>query len=170
LGGEVIVTVAGQIHEYAVDVQWVGNRGDGTAGYDSYDRDHEIEVAGKGLIRASSDPVFRGDPSRFNPEELLVSAISGCHMLWYLHLCAVNGVIVTEYGDTPVGVMVETPGEGGRFLEVRLHPRVAVACGDIAERARSLHDLAHQYCFVANSVNFPVRCQPVIVSSEGVRG
>lgn len=143
---------------YTVGVTWTGNRGEGTSAYGAYDRGHEIVAAGKGVIPASSDPAFRGDATRYNPEELLVAALSACHMLWYLHLCADGGVVVTEYKDAAVGVLAETPGGPGRFTEVLLRPVVAVAPGSAIDVAERLHDRAHQMCFIANSVNFPVRC------------
>src|SRR5499426_564348 len=104
-------------HHYSVVVTWTGNQGSGTSGYRDYRRDHDISAAGKPIIPASSDPIFRGDASRYNPEDLLVASLSGCHMLWYLHLCADAGIRVTEYRDDATGTMVETADGGGRFAE-----------------------------------------------------
>ncbi|MDJ0609640.1 MAG: OsmC family protein, partial [Kiloniellales bacterium] len=114
-------------------------------------------------IEGSSDPAFLGDPARHNPEDLLVAALSACHMLWYLHLCAVKGVVVTAYRDAAEGTMLEEPRKG-RFTEVILRPEVTITAESDAERARQLHERAHAECFIANSVNFPVRCEPEIVS------
>jgi organic hydroperoxide reductase OsmC/OhrA len=151
-------------HNYDVSTRWTGNAGEGTKSYRRYKRDHLISAAGKPEIPASSDPAFRGDPSRYNPEELLVASLSSCHMLWYLHLCAVNGVVVVEYEDRAHGVMVEQPDGGGEFVRVELRPRVTVASGD-EELASSLHHEAHEKCFVANSVKFPVEVVPEIVAA-----
>lgn len=149
-------------HRYAVTVDWTGNLGSGTANYRAYDRRHEILADGKPPIAASSDPAFRGDPVRWNPEDLLVASLSSCHMLWYLHLCAVAGIVVTAYRDDAEGVMEEGADGGGRFAQVTLRPTVTVKAGADLETARALHHDAHAKCFIANSVNFPVGCQPDI--------
>jgi organic hydroperoxide reductase OsmC/OhrA len=151
-----------RIHSYAVSVTWTGNRGTGTSGYRAYDRDHDVAADGRPVIAASSEPLFRGDPARWNPELELVAALSQCHMLWYLHLCAVAGVIVTGYTDDAGGTMTEADDGGGRFTEVLLRPQVTIASPEAAEAAASLHKEAHAKCFIASSVNFPVRHEPVI--------
>ena len=141
-------------------MNWTGNRGQGTAGYTVYSRDHLIHADGKPEIVATSDTAFRGSPGRYNPEELLVSSLSSCHMLWYLHLCAINDIVVTDYQDEAVGVMVETPDGGGYFREVTLFPVVTIADAARIPRAMELHREASQKCFIANSCNFPVRHEP----------
>ncbi|MDH6126103.1 OsmC family protein [Kitasatospora sp. GP82] len=148
-----------KLHTYTTRVTWTGNTGSGTSGYRSYERAHEVTAAGRPAILGSSDPAFRGDPARWNPEQLLLASISQCHLLWYLHYCAVNGVVVTAYADNPVGTMAET-AEGGHFTEAVLHPQVEVAEESMVERALALHADAHRACFIANSVNFPVRHEP----------
>jgi organic hydroperoxide reductase OsmC/OhrA len=148
-------------HTYAAQLRWTGNRGEGTKTYAAYTRDHEIHVAGKPPIPGSSDPAFRGDPTRYNPEELLIASLSSCHMLWFLHLAANAGLVVTAYEDNAVGTMVETSDGGGHFEEVVLHPVVTYGGGD-ALKAAGLHERAHAVCFIANSVNFPVRCEPEV--------
>jgi organic hydroperoxide reductase OsmC/OhrA len=147
-------------HRYVVQVVWTGNRGNGTRDYRAYDRDHEVSADGKPTIPASSDPSFRGDARRWNSEELLVATLSQCHMLWYLHLCAVNDVVVTGYEDRPEGVMVEDEDGSGRFEEVTLRPKITVTDAEAIERARQLHHDAHRLCFIANSVNFHVATEP----------
>ncbi len=143
-------------HIYKVQVDWTGNDGVGTKTYRSYRRDHTIACEGKPPIPGSSDPSFRGDRSRYNPEELLVASLSACHMLWYLHLCAVNHINVLDYRDAASGVMEEADNGSGRFIRVVLRPVVEVSAGDDRPRALALHDEAHHFCFIANSVNFPV--------------
>ncbi|WP_049621539.1 OsmC family protein [Frateuria defendens] len=150
-------------HHYALQVAWTGNRGTGTADYRAYGREHEIRVPGKAVIAGSSDPTFRGDATKHNPEDLLVAALSACHMLSYLHLAAVAGVVVTAYVDDATGTM-QTAASGGRFTEVVLHPTVTLAEGSDAAHATALHEDAHHACFIAHSVNFPVRCEPRIVT------
>jgi organic hydroperoxide reductase OsmC/OhrA len=140
-------------------MRWTGNTGTGTAEYRGYERAHEYAIAGKPVILGSSDPVFRGDKTRHNPEELLVMALSSCHLLSYLHLCATNKVVVVKYEDDAVGTMVESTEKGGQFTEVVLRPTVTIAAGSDAALAESLHEQAHHFCFIANSVNFPVRCE-----------
>jgi organic hydroperoxide reductase OsmC/OhrA len=152
-------------HTYTVTVTWTGNTGTGTARYRGYERAHEVIVRGKPAIPASSDPAFRGDPSRYNPEEMLVAALSSCHMLWYLHLCSTEGIVVQAYQDIAEGVMVEEPSGDGRFIEVVLQPEITLAAGADLDRARALHADAHHKCFIANSVNFPVRHEPVFVQT-----
>lgn len=147
-------------HGYRIQLAWTGDRGLGTAGYRDYGREHEVRAEGKPVIAGSSDPAFRGDAARWNPEELLVASLSACHQLWYLHLCAEAGVVVRTYEDTAEGVMAEGEDGGGRFLSVVLRPRVGLAAGTDAERARALHDHAHEKCFIASSVNFPVTIEP----------
>lgn len=148
-------------HTYETVVTWTGARDGGTTGYREYDRDHDVTAEGRPTIPGSSDPAFRGDPGRWNPEQLLVAALSQCHMLWYLHLCAVGGVVVTGYVDRAVGTMTED-GAGGRFVEVVLRPEVTVREAAMVPVAERLHADAHRACYVASSVNFPVRHEPHI--------
>ena len=152
----------GRDHRYQATITWTGNLGAGTAGYRSYSRDHEVSGAGKPVLPGSSDPAFRGDPERWNPEELLVATLSQCHMLWFLHLCAENGIVVRSYTDDAEGIMAEGDDGAGEFSAVTLRPRVAIADPAHANRARELHEEAGRVCFIARSVNFPVRCEPVI--------
>ncbi|WP_250462544.1 OsmC family protein [Caballeronia sp. GAFFF2] len=149
-------------HTYTLSVAWTGDLGSGTSAYDAYSRDHLVRVANKAAIEASSDPAFRGNPARHNPEELFVASVSSCHMLWYLHVCATNKIVVTGYVDEAIGTMQEDKDGSGRFIDVTLHPRVTIGAGNDAELAARLHEDAHRYCFIANSVNFPVRCEPSI--------
>jgi organic hydroperoxide reductase OsmC/OhrA len=153
-------------HTYRSAVKWTGNTGDGTKTYSSYTRNHVVECAGKPPIPGSSDPAFRGDPARYNPEELLVASLSGCHMLSYLHMCAVNGVCVVEYEDAAEGVMQENADGSGEFRRVVLRPRVKITAESDAGKAMELHHKAHEICFIARSVSFPVEVEPS-VSSEG---
>ncbi|MEV4439575.1 OsmC family protein [Streptomyces sp. NPDC049577] len=148
-------------HTYETTVTWTGNQGTGTATYRGYGRDHEIAAEGRPGLLGSSDPAFRGDAARWNPELLLLAALSECHMLAYLHVCASAGVVVTAYTDQAHGTMRET-AEGGHFTEAVLRPRVEVADAAMTERAAALHEAAHRGCFIAASVNFPVRHEPVV--------
>lgn len=150
-----------RVHTYDTVVTWTGNRGTGTSGYRDYDRDHDLGADGRAAILGSSDPAFRGNETRWNPEQLLVGSLSQCHMLWYLHLCAVAGVVVTGYTDRAEGFMTETDGSG-HFTEVVLRPRVTVQSPEMVETAMHLHEDAHKACFIANSVNFPVRHEPEV--------
>lgn len=147
-------------HRYQIQVEWTGNRGEGTENYRAYGREHLIKIKGKADLPGSADPSFLGNPSHYNPEELLVASLSACHMLWYLHLCADAGIVVTGYRDEATGVMEETPDGGGRFMEVTLHPVVSITDDSRIGEARSLHETAHKKCFIANSCNFPVKHQP----------
>jgi organic hydroperoxide reductase OsmC/OhrA len=151
-------------HGYDVSVAWTGNKGTGTSEYRAYSRDHDVRADGRPVIAGSSDPLFRGDPARWNPELELTAALSQCHMLWYLHLCALAGVTVISYVDDAHGSMTENDDGGGQFAEVVLRPRVTVASSDMIETATGLHEEAHAKCFIASSVNFPVRLQPVITA------
>lgn len=148
-------------HEYDVTLTWTGNRGTGTSEYRAYGRDHEVAVAGLPPLLGSADPAFRGDADRWNPEQLLVAALSQCHLLSYLHVAADAGVVVTAYEDDAHGVMTQQRDGGGRFTEVVLRPRVTVADESTVDRATALHDRAHELCFIANSMNFPVTHEPV---------
>lgn len=146
----------GKQHHYRISTTWTGNRGTGTTGYRDYSRNHVIAVENKMDIPGSSDPAFRGDRTRHSPEDLLLGSISGCHMLWYLHLCSEAGVVVTDYVDHATGTMDETADGGGRFTEVFLHPTVTVADASMVAKAEALHREVGRYCFIARSVNFPV--------------
>jgi organic hydroperoxide reductase OsmC/OhrA len=148
-------------HHYNVTLKWTGNKGAGTLNYRDYERSHTIVVDNKSDILASSDPAFRGDKSKHNPEELLVASLSSCHMLSYLHLCVISGIVVTDYIDKAEGTMVETPDGGGHFIEVALNPVVTVTEISMIEKANELHKKANELCFIANSVNFPVLHKPV---------
>lgn len=146
-------------HTYAISTTWTGNRGGGTADYRAYGREHDLVADGRPVLPASADPAFRGDPARWNPELLMVAALSDCHLLSYLHLCATHGVVVTAYRDEATGTMEQT-GDGGRFTEVVLRPVVTVAEPSMIERANALHHQAHENCFIASSVSFDVRTEP----------
>jgi organic hydroperoxide reductase OsmC/OhrA len=152
-------------HQYLLDLAWTGNLGQGTANYRAYSRDHQVGASGKPSLLASSDPAFRGDPTRYNPEELLVASLAGCHLLWYLHLCAEAGVVVTSYHDQPSGTMTENPDGSGQFTEVWLRPQVVVAEAQMVEPALALHTQAHKLCFIARSCNFPVRHVPTCTAA-----
>ncbi|MBX3240002.1 MAG: OsmC family protein [Chitinophagaceae bacterium] len=146
-----------KLHSYQTHLTWKGNLGSGTSFYNSYKRDYAINAPGKPPIEGSSDPEFRGDGSRYNPEELLVAALSSCHMLWFLHLCAVSNIIVTAYEDNATGTMNENADGSGSFSEVVLHPVIYISGEINAAQLDSLHKEANQKCFIASSCNFPVR-------------
>ena len=143
-------------HNYSLQVQWTGNSGQGTNNYRSYGRSHTVSIEGKPDLECSSDAAFRGDKTKYTPEELLVASLSGCHMLWYLHLAADTGIIVVDYFDKAEGTMIETLDGGGHFAEVTLHPQVTVAEHSMIDEANKLHKKANELCFIAKSVNFPV--------------
>lgn len=147
-------------HNYNVKIEWTGNKGSGTSSYRAYERSHSIQVEGKPEILGSSDPAFRGDNTKHNPEDMLVASLSACHMLFYLHLCAEAGITVVEYVDNVSGTMEETPNGGGRFTEVILRPTVMITDKSRTEEANQLHHKANELCFIANSCNFPVRHEP----------
>ncbi|MDT0164440.1 OsmC family protein [Actinotalea sp. AC32] len=158
----------GLVHTYSADVIWTGAGDAGTASYTSYSRDHEVRIGDKPPLLGSADPAFRGDANRYSPEELLVAALAQCHMLWFLHLASADDVVVIGYADRPTGRMrVEGAGHG-QFTDVVLHPSVTLAHAarpdgravTDAELA-TLHSRAHEHCFIARSVNFPVRVAPV---------
>lgn len=150
-------------HSYAVQVSWTGNEGAGTAPHASYSRAHRISARGKPDIEGSSDPSFRGDPTRWNPEELLLASISACHKLWYLGLCAQAGIVVAAYEDDAEGTMLEEKGGAGQFTRVVLRPRILLQPGSDKTKAEALHHTAHEMCFIARSVSFPIEHKPVFV-------
>jgi organic hydroperoxide reductase OsmC/OhrA len=154
-----------QAHTYRVQVEWTGNRGVGTRAYREYGREHAIRAGGKPEIPGSSDPRFRGNPERWNPEELLVAAASACHKLWYLHLCADAGIVVTAYVDDAVGTIGDAAAGGG-FAGIVLRPRVTLAPGGDVALATRLHASAHAQCNIANSVRCPISCEPVIALAD----
>ncbi len=147
-------------HVYHLTVEWTGNTGNGTQNYQAYERSHTVKIPNKVDIYCSSDPAFRGDKTKHNPEELLVAAIANCHMLWYLHLCAVAGVVVTSYIDRPMGVMQESQNGPDRFTQVTLNPEVEVKEPTMVAKAMALHGKVGEHCCIANSCNFPVYHKP----------
>ncbi len=149
-------------HYYKAIIEWTGNLGSGTINYQAYSRDYLVKMDGDKIIKGSSDPVFRGDPNRFNPEELLLASLSACHMLWYLHLCAENNIVVTAYTDEAKATMVMHANGSGNISEVILNPHVKIANSAMAEQAKHLHKQANKMCFIANSVNFTVSHHVVI--------
>lgn len=149
-------------HAYEVTVRWTGNLGSGTDSFRSYSRNHEVDTAGRPVILGSSDPGFRGDAARWNPEQLFLASVSQCHMLWYLHLAALAGVVVSDYTDEATAVMVEEPSGAGQFTGMTLHPVVTIT--DEAGRvdAERLHHQAGAMCFIARSVGFPIEHRATI--------
>lgn len=152
-------------HNYSLIVKWTGNTGTGTSNYKEFERNHSIFVTNKTEILGSSDPAFRGDKTKHNPEDLLLASISSCHILWYLHLCAVVGIIVTDYIDNATGILIETANGGGKFTEVTLNPTVSITDTSAIEKANELHKKANELCFVANSLNFPVYHKPTCTTT-----
>jgi organic hydroperoxide reductase OsmC/OhrA len=153
-------------HQYELTMRWTGNTGSGTSDYRSFARDHTIDGEGKPAILGTADPAFRGDASRWNPEELLVAALAQCHMLWYLHLCAGAGVVVIDYIDSPVGTLtMDAAGGGGQFSEVVLRPAVTVAAASMVDKGLSLHAEVDALCFIARSVNFAVHHEPSVTAA-----
>lgn len=145
-----------KLHDFASSIIWTGNRGEGTRAYKGYDRTWDIALPGKDIIHCSNDPLLGGDPTKMNPEDLLISALSACHMLWYLHLASNAGIVVTGYRDDPVGQGETLPNGAGRFLSAVLRPKISVQEGVDLEFAGELHHKVHDFCFIARSVNFPV--------------
>jgi len=150
-------------HYYRSNITWTGNLGEGTRGYQAYSRSHRIGIPGKPDIEGSADPSFRGDPEKHNPEELFLSSIAACHMLWYLHLCSDSGITVVNYSDEADAVMVEEKGGKGRFQSVTLNPVVTILNKKNRDKAFSLHKKANEMCFIANSCNFPITHQPRVI-------
>lgn len=151
-----------KLHHYEPTVEWTGNKGSGTFDYRSYARSHKISADGKPEIQGSSDASFRGEKKKYNPEDLFVSSISSCHMLWYLHLCSENNIVVLSYVDKALGTMQITNDGGGAFNEVILRPEIEISPESSSALAHELHEKAHKLCFIANSCNFPITCQPTI--------
>lgn len=152
-------------HQYHSTVRW--QSATGTRNYQSYERDHSIETPQKPIIEASSDPAFNGNPARLNPEELFLASIASCHMLWYLHLCSVHGVVVTAYRDDARGTMEESAEGSGSFTAVTLHPVVTVTEASMRQVALQLHQEANKFCFIANSLNFAVQHQGEVIVKSG---
>lgn len=148
-------------HNYNTRIEWTGNEGQGTLNYKSYNRNHNIIIDGKySEINGSSDPSFLGDKTKYNPEDLFLSSLSACHMLWYLHLCSVHKIIVTEYYDNATGIMEESKNGSGKFVEVTLNPTVKITDPNKTEQANKLHEKANEMCFIANSCNFTIQHKP----------
>lgn len=147
-------------HIYSLTIKWTGNKGTGTSSYTVYDRSHSVIIENKPELYCSSDAAFRGDKTKHTPEDLLVTSLSSCHMLWYLHLCSEAGVVVTEYVDNAKGTMIVTQDGGGHFTEVTLYPQITLENLSMENKANELHQQANKLCFIANSCNFPVHHKP----------
>ena len=150
-------------HIYTSHVVWTGNRGDGTSHYRGYDRTWNIAVPGKAVVHCSNDPLLGGDPSKMNPEDLLMSALSACHMLWYLHYASEEGIVVVGYEDSPIGIGTVEKSGAGRFVSATLRPKVTVVGNVDLQFAEDIHRRIHEVCFIARSVNFPVSYEPETV-------
>ena len=153
-------------HHYTVDVDWLGNRGEGTSGYRSYGRDVVVRTAGKPELAGSADVPFRGSADRWNPEELLLAALAQCHLLSYLHSAVKHGIVVVDYADSAEATM-EQAGDGGRFTSVTLRPRVTITDASKADLAQQIHAEASANCFIAASVSFPVLHEPRVTVTPG---
>jgi organic hydroperoxide reductase OsmC/OhrA len=153
-------------HDYSSHIVWTGNRGEGTASYRAYDRTWDIAVPGKAVVHCSNDPLLGGDPTRMNPEDLLISALSACHMLWYLHYASDAGIVVTAYEDSPLGIGEVSKGGAGRFTAAVLRPRITLRPGADIEVATAIHHRIHEVCFIARSVNFPITYEPTFLRAE----
>ncbi len=151
-------------HEYRLHSRWTGNTGTGTSGYRDYSRAVEIAIEGKPTLEASADRPFRGEAAKWNPEDLLLAALSECHLLSYLYACVQADVVVVSYDDDATGTMVEDGAGGGAFTDVLLRPRVVVAEASMIAAAEAAHARAHAQCFIANSVNFPVRHEATVTA------
>jgi len=147
-------------HNYKITTEWTGNKGDGNKNVRTYDRSHTVSIQGKPELFLTTDNAAVGDKSKLNPEDLLVSAISSCHMLSYLYACAMEGIVITSYTDHATGIMIENAIGGGSFKKVTLNPICYVADECLIAKAIELHHKAHEICYIANSVNFEVKCNP----------
>ena len=155
-----------QQHNYALTNIWTGNTGNGTASVRGYERSHTISIQGKPEQHLTTDNKAVGDPSKLNPEDLLVTAVSSCHLMSYLYVCALEGIVVTAYVDQATGIMEENVDGGGRFKLVTLQPSVTVQDSSMIDKAIALHHRAHELCYIANSVNFEVRCVPLCKAGQ----
>jgi organic hydroperoxide reductase OsmC/OhrA len=152
-------------HHFASTTIWSGARFGPTETYAGYSREFRTEIMGKGAIEGSAAGAFRGDESRVNPEDLLIAAVSSCHLLSYLAECARSGILVVGYVDETTATMAWKDGKM-RITEVTLRPKVSIAAGGDLELAEALHEKAHDVCFIASSVNFPIACYPEIEFSS----
>lgn len=152
-------------HHYKLTTQWNGNKGTGTSSVSAYDRSHTVTIGNKPQLELTTDNALYGDKSKLNPEDLLVAALSSCHMLSYLYLCAEEGIVITSYTDTATGIMEESIS-GGHFTEVTLNPVFAVKEAAMTQRAIELHHKAHKICYIASSVNFKVVHNPVCLPCQ----
>jgi organic hydroperoxide reductase OsmC/OhrA len=158
--------MAAKKHHYQVTVAWIGNTGTGTKTYHGYERAHNLTAEGKPMLLGSSDPAFLGDTSKWNPEELLIASLSACHKLWYLGLCSQAGIVVIAYEDVAEGVMIEETNGAGQFISVTLRPNVVISSDSDEVKAANLHHKAHEMCFIARSMNFPVENEAKIIKKD----
>jgi organic hydroperoxide reductase OsmC/OhrA len=144
-----------EAHYYSKLV-WSGAALGATKSVEAYSREFRAEINGKSALLGSADPAFHGDPALHNPEDLLMVALSACHMLSYLAVCAHAGILVASYEDSAVGTLARRDGRL-RFIDVLLRPKVMLGDGSDIAKAKAMHEKAHDICIIGNSVNFPVR-------------
>lgn len=142
-------------HIFKATLNWKPKEGENTQNPRNYTRDHEVKITDKKLLQLSAAKSFRGDTNLLNPEDLLLSAITSCHMMSYLYVCSQNQVEILSYSDNSEGIL-EVVGDGGSFERVDLNPVVTIKNPKDIELAKELHTKANELCFIANSCNFPI--------------
>lgn len=143
-------------HLFKATLNWSSNKKQEETISKFYNKSHQIKIEGKPVLDISAAKAFKGDPSLYNPEDLLLSSLVSCHMMSYLYVCSQNGIEVLEYSDNAEATLEVSPDGSGRFTEVRLKPKVKISNPDKVELALELHTKANKLCFIANSCNFPV--------------
>ncbi len=154
------------VHEFNTQIEWTGNTGLGTETYESYERDYTLSSEGKEQILCSSAAGFRGDTNKYNPEDLFIASLSSCHMLWYLHLCADNGIKVLSYIDATEAKLAVFLNGKGFFQSITLSPKVVVENPEHIQKAIALHQKANKMCFLANSLHFPIKHNPTVTAPD----
>lgn len=143
-------------HLFKAEVDWTSNQKPSDSTKRFYSKTHQIIIEGKPVLNVSAAKAFKGDPELYNPEDLLLSSLVSCHMMSYLYVCAQNDIEVLEYSDNAEATLEVAADGSGRFVAVRLYPKVKISNSDKIELAVELHTKANQLCFIANSCNFPV--------------
>jgi organic hydroperoxide reductase OsmC/OhrA len=148
-------------HLFKAKLNWFSTIKEEVSTSKIYTKNHTITIEGKDILDVSAAKAFKGDPSLYNPEDLLLSSVVSCHMMSYLYVCSQNGIEVVSYTDAADATLEVLESGSGRFTQVRLYPKVIIRQKEKITEAISLHKKANELCFIANSCNFHIIHEPL---------
>ena len=147
-------------HLFKVALNWIKKEPQTDSSTRIYTKSHHISIEGKPDLEVSAAKAFKGDPNLYNPEDLLLSSLTSCHMMSYLYCCMQYKIEVISYQDHSEATLQVNPDGSGKIVKVDLFPEIIISNSSQIELALSLHKKANELCFIANSCNFPVYHHP----------